>query len=105
MNIQREHSRAEPARYRVMWVAKEQVGVQLIDAGGKCLGAVTGAAPGRCLTPARNRLGILSDVPLAVGEIVSLVLQAENTPAFVARVVWQQGRRIGLYCVASKSHT
>jgi hypothetical protein len=26
MNIQREHSRAEPARYRVMWVAKEQVG-------------------------------------------------------------------------------
>jgi hypothetical protein len=33
MNIQREHSRADPARYRVMWVGEDQVGVQLMDAG------------------------------------------------------------------------
>ena len=33
MNVQREHSRAEPARYRVMWVAEDQVGLQLMDAG------------------------------------------------------------------------
>lgn len=33
MSVQREHSRTQPARYRVMWVAEDQVGLQLMDAG------------------------------------------------------------------------
>jgi PilZ domain len=56
---------------------------------------------GQCFDASHEGFGVVANVP--VGEIVRVkVGDAENAPSFVARVVWQQGPRIGLYCVASK---
>jgi hypothetical protein len=60
------------------------------------------AVNAKCFDASEEGFGIISEIPLAVGEIVRLVLLTEHTPMFVARVIWREGPRLGLYCVATK---
>lgn len=59
-------------------------------------------ADGTCLDASEQGFGITADMPLELGEIVRLTIgRADRGPSFTAQVVWRDGCRIGLYCVAS----
>jgi PilZ domain len=60
------------------------------------------AVEGRCVDASEEGFGIFADLPLEVGEIVRLTIgRAISSPTFIARVVWRQQSRVGLYCITS----
>jgi hypothetical protein len=60
-------------------------------------------AAGRSTDASDEGFGIAVDLPLvSAGEIVRLTIgTSANAPTFIAQVVWCEGSRIGLYCIAS----
>ena len=65
----------------------------------RCDGTV---ADCQCLDASEEGFGISADLRLELGEIVRLTIgRPDCGPSFTARVVWEDGQRMGLYCVAS----
>ena len=61
------------------------------------------SADGQCVDASDDGFGIAAEIALEVGEIVRLTIGRSATAStFAARVIWQQGSRIGLFCVGTR---
>jgi len=69
--------------------------VQILRADGTRL-------EGRCVDASDQGFGISLETSLEMGEVLRLTIgRRRNAPSFTSRVVWQNGQRVGLLCVAS----